>query len=166
MDADVVKFTVIGTPASQGSKTAYVRGGRAVIVDGSSKAGRDKHATWRSQVANEARVVAERRGEPFSGPCAVNLDFFFPLPARDPHRYYHAVPVDVDKAIRSVLDSLVNAGLVVDDSLVSVVKAAKFYARDGHWTGVGVTITDLSSDEARERGRSKEQAKAAKKSRA
>jgi Holliday junction resolvase RusA-like endonuclease len=152
-----ITFEVIGLPAPQGSKSAYVRGGRAVIVDGSSKTGRDKHAQWRDDVCRAARLVAT---EMFMGPVWVGITFWMPLPKSAPHRWRHASAPDLDKLVRSVLDSLVNAGLLKDDSLVSHLAAAKWYARDGHWTGATIDIEDLSVREEEDQQKSKETQKA------
>lgn len=46
---DVIRFFVAGTPAPGGSKKAYVRGGRAVLVDDAKN-----NASWRERVASEA----------------------------------------------------------------------------------------------------------------
>ena len=143
--SSLVGFKVLGEPAPQGSKTAYVRGGAAVLVEGTSKAGRDKHALWRAAVS-EAALVA-RGGSQFSGPVTVHIEFFMPAPASDPHRTLHAKKPDIDKLARSVLDSLKVSGLIRDDSLVHSLHATKFYARDGHWVGAYIAVTDSTEAE-------------------
>ncbi len=150
---EIIQFDVLGLPAPQGSKSAFVVAGRAVIVDGSSKTGRDKHALWRSQVSDAAN--AARGKTQFAGPVGVSVVFYLPLPASDPHRTLHATRPDADKALRSVLDSLTTSGLVRDDSQVYEVKATKLYARDGHWTGASIQVWDASEDELRYRAESK-----------
>jgi len=157
--ADNVTFSVVGVPAPQGSKSAFVRGGRAVIVDGSSKTGREKHAQWRDDVCRAARIA---KSEMFTGPVSVTITFWLQLPASDPHRWRHITTPDLDKLIRSVLDSLVNAGMIKDDSLVYRVNAAKWYARDGHWTGATIEIEDMSGLEESDRAESRAAAKASR----
>jgi hypothetical protein len=61
------------------------------------------------------------------------------------------------------LDSLVNGGLLADDALVWLLQVKKGYARDGHWTGVSITLTDSSAEEATMREVSKLAAKLARK---
>ena len=158
-----VEFDVVGLPAPQGSKSAFVRGGRAVIVEGSSKSGRDKHAAWRSSVAEEARKALGECGEPFTGPTEVVMVFYLPLPASDPHRTLHTSTPDLDKLVRSTGDALVNAGLVRDDSLFWLISAKKGYARDGQWTGAHIVLSDSSEFESLAREVSKGAARAARK---
>ena len=156
----VISFSVLGLPAPQGSKSAFVRGARAVIVDGSSKTGRDKHALWRSQVSDAANAA---RGETqFSGPVGVSVVFYLPLPASDPHRTLHAKKPDADKLVRSVLDSLTTSGVVRDDSQVYEIQAMKLYARDGHWTGASIRVWDAADEEMRYRAESKAAARASR----
>ena len=134
-----------------------------MIVEGSSKAGRDKHALWRSQVADAARKALEGSDGAFSGPTEAILVFYLPLPKSDVHRTLHATTPDIDKLARAVLDSLVNGGLLADDSLVWLLSAKKGYARDGHWTGVSITLSDSSAEEQTMREVSKTMAKLARK---
>jgi Holliday junction resolvase RusA-like endonuclease len=158
-----VSFDVVGLPHPQGSKSAFVRGGRAVIVEGSSKSGRDKHAAWRAAVADGARK-ALANAEPFLGPTECVMVFYLPLPASDPHRTLHVSAPDLDKLVRSTGDALVNAGLLKDDSLLWLISAKKGYARNGQWTGVHISLADSSDAEASMRETSKAEAKAARKS--
>ncbi len=142
---ETVMFDVIGIPAPQGSKSAFVRNNRAVVVDGSSASGRAKHAAWRSAVAQRADAV--RGVTSFSGPVRVKICFYLPLPSSSPHRVLHSSRPDLDKLIRSVLDSLTDSGLIRDDALVSEIWAEKLYARDGHWTGASIQVVDRSDEE-------------------
>ena len=147
--ASAVAFKVLGLPAPQGSKSAYVRGGRAVIVDGTSKTGRAKHLSWRDAVAEAADRA--REGLQFGGPVSVHVEFYLPLPVSDPHRTLHYKKPDIDKLVRSVLDSLTSSGLIRDDALVHALHATKQYARDGHWTGASIAVVDGSEAERHSR---------------
>lgn len=164
--SEPVTFDVIGLPAPQGSKTAYVRGGRAVIVDGSSKSGREKHAQWRADVCDAAKLaLLARGGEQFCGPVEVQIRFWMPLPASDQHRTLHSTTPDLDKLVRAVGDALVNAGLLKDDSLIWSMLAQKAYAQsaarvDGDWCGAQISISDCSALEAQYRVESKARSRA------
>ena len=160
--SEPITFDVIGVPAPQGSKSAFVRGGRAVIVDGSSKTGRDKHAAWRADVTQAARIAA--RGRTFEGPVAVEIVFRLALPASDPYRTMHTTSPDLDKLVRSVLDSLTNSGLIRDDSLVWNISACKVYARYPWPTGAEISVTDNTEAEEASRRALKESAAAERKS--
>ena len=159
-----IVFDVVGLPAPQGSKSAFVRGGRAVIVDGSSKTGREKHAQWRADVTMAARHAA--RGVTLTGPVQVTIEFFFALPKSDPHRVRHVTTPDVDKAARSVLDSLTNSALIRDDSQVFALLAYKHYALDGHFVGARIRVEDFSALEAADRDARKARARELRRARA
>ena len=148
-----VTFEVVGLPAPQGSKSAYVRGGRAVVVDGSSKSGRERHARWRADVTDAARRARSLIAEgSFAGAVEVDVTFWFAPLRSDPYRTRHTTAPDIDKLVRSVLDSLTNAGLIRDDSLVFSLSARKLYAHgpDG-FVGASVRVGDASVAEAEDR---------------
>jgi len=156
-------FFVAGLPAPQGSKSAYVRGGRAVIVDGSSKVGREKHHNWRNDVMVAAQNALNGRATPFSGPTELEVTFYLPLPKSDPHRTRHTTAPDLDKLIRSVGDALVNSGLLKDDSLLYSIRAEKRYARGSQQIGASIMLFDDSDDEFVDREMLKAEAKKARK---
>ncbi len=148
-----VAFEVLGLPAPQGSKSAYVRGGRAVVVDGSSRSGRERHARWRADVTDAARRARTLiGGGSFAGPVEVSVTFYFAPVKSDAYRTRHFVAPDIDKLVRSVLDSLTNSGLIHDDSLVFSLSAKKFYAQEVRgFVGASVVVADWSGVEAEDR---------------
>ncbi len=126
--AEEVAFTfwVDGRPAPQGSKTAYVRGGRAVMVEAS------KHLpAWRSAVMLAAKQELLRRDTwtHFSDPVRLSVTFYIERPQNPKHKLFPAGKPDLDHLIRAVGDSLTQAGVVADDALICEVVAAKV------WTG-------------------------------
>lgn len=139
-----VTFSVIGKPHPQGSKSAFVVGKRAVVVDGTSKSGREAHKVWRTLVAEAAQIAAEDRGAPFTGPVAVHIEFRLPSVKSDPYRVLHVTKPDIDKLIRSCLDSMVDAKLLVDDSLVYSIGAVKMYAVGLAAVGATIVIEDMT----------------------
>jgi len=72
-------FMVEGSPTPQGSKTAYVRGGRAVMVEANKKL-----PAWRMAVAEAARQAMHSTEQvvPMDGPLKVVITFFMPRPAK------------------------------------------------------------------------------------
>lgn len=130
-------FFVAGIPAPQGSKSAYVRGGRAVVVEGGSKTGRDKHKAWRAAVTDTASEA--RDGHTFNGPVSVDLHFVMPRP-KSVRRAYPAVKPDLDKLIRSTLDGLTDAQVWTDDALAIELTALKVYTVAGNGPGAYITI--------------------------
>lgn len=130
MSAGPVAFTVYGTPVPQGSKTAFMAGGRPVVVE----QGRAKLRPWRAQVA-DAAAQAMNGGGLMAGPVMVELYAYMPRPKR----HYRAngelredapewvgVRPDLDKLVRAVLDGL--SGVVFrDDAQVAGLATEKTY---------------------------------------
>lgn len=136
-----VSFRVYGVPAPQGSKTAFVRGGRAVVVDGSSTTGRQKLSSWRAEVAREAQNEANT--EPFQGPVSVTIRFYMPRPKSAPKsRLYPDRKPDVDKLVRSTLDAL--SGVIYrDDAQIVRLNAVKLYADVEDPPGANITVAAI-----------------------
>lgn len=116
-----VAFSVLGTPAPQGSKQAYVVGKRAVVTEDSKRS-----APWRDSVS-AAAVDAMNGHPPVDGPVDVAVTFNFIRP-KTSKRVYPSVIPDVDKLLRAVLDGLTAGGVFVDDSRVVDVTGRKRYA--------------------------------------
>ncbi|MFM1966824.1 MAG: hypothetical protein RL134_2549 [Actinomycetota bacterium] len=135
----MLDFFVHGVPAPQGSKSAFVRGGRAVVVEGSSKSGREKQRAWRTAVTLQA---IEARGEApaIDGPVKITVAFGMPKPKSAPKSMvWTTKKPDIDKLLRSTLDGLTDAGVWNDDSQVVHVEMAKQYATNGV-TGAHIVI--------------------------
>ena len=156
-----MQFFVPGVPTPQGSKQAFVRGGRAVIVDAGTPNSRTRHADWRSTVTLTARI-AKGNTPTLTGATSVDLTFKMPTVKSDPHRDSHLTTPDLDKLIRSVLDALTNSGIIRDDSIVCELSARKSYVRNGEMSGVVVTVYDLSSTDEQMVQRRKDDAKSLK----
>jgi len=132
-------FHVAGVPAPQGSKNAYRRGGRVVLVESSKKV-----KPWRAAVA-QAATIAYLRTEPIDGPVAVEIDFHLPRPKSLPKRVIWMVKKpDLDKLIRSTLDAL--SGIAyIDDNRVTRIVATKTYAASPEDAGATITITERTT---------------------
>lgn len=116
-----VVIDVLGVPAPQGSKRAFVVGNRAVITEDSKKT-----APWRDSVS-AAGVVAMAGSAAFDGALRVEIEFRMPRP-RSVKRAHPSVKPDVDKLARAVLDSLSAAAVIVDDARIVSLTAEKVYA--------------------------------------
>lgn len=137
----MIEFRVYGTPAPQGSKTAFVRGGRAVVVDGSSSVGRQKLSSWRAEVAREAQNVAS--GDLLEGPIAVEINFVMPKPKSAPKgKVFCDKKPDIDKLVRSTFDSMTGV-LYRDDAQVARVKATKTYVSPEEPAGALIKIYQI-----------------------
>ena len=129
-----IAFDVIGVPKAQGSKRAFVVGGKARMIE------QLKDNGWRDSVAREARTFA---AEQFTGPIRVDVTFNMPRPKSRPksHHGWHTTSPDIDKLLRSVFDGITASGLWRDDALVCEVHAKAI--ESAAWTGCSITITEL-----------------------
>lgn len=135
----MLDFFAGGTPVPQGSKNAYVRGGRAVLVDANPRL-----KAWRAQVRAAAEAAISEDGwETLDEPCRVHLGFTMPAPKR-PRWDVPAVKPDLDKLTRAVFDALTDAGVWKDDSrVVSMEVTKKYEDEDGAVPGVWVEVQSL-----------------------
>lgn len=145
----VLSFFVHGLPAPQGSKR-YV--GNGVMVESSKKV-----KPWRQNVVQAAReAIAHFEGfEPLAGPVQLGITFYFPRPkshfgtGRNAQRLKDTAPHyvtshhsgDLDKLIRSTSDGLETAGVLRDDSLISISWATKVY---GETPGARISVELLT----------------------
>ena len=129
-----VSFHVSGLPVPQGSSRAFVVKGRPVITSAAKGL-----AQWRQIVSLRAQEVAK---ELFDGPVSIDLTFLLPKPKSSPkrRRVYATKRPDLDKLVRSVLDSVTHV-LIEDDSQVVQITAIKDYGPPG----VHVTITEIEA---------------------
>lgn len=113
----VLDFYVFGKPAQQGSKSATMRGGRAVIFEDNKRT-----EPWRQSVVSAARAAMppdwQRIKKPT--PTAVSVLFTFDVPTSAPkrRRYFQTTRTsgDMDKLLRSTFDALTAAGVWEDDA--------------------------------------------------
>lgn len=143
----MIRLEVIGTPVTQGNKSAFVRGGRAVMVEGKGP-GRQKHKDWRAAVAEAARSWCGANGNPplITGPVIVRATFGLQKPASAPKRT-RTFPIkarsgDVDKLVRSILDSITGV-LIADDSQVVATIPVKDWSDP---PGVTIELVELNDD--------------------
>jgi len=127
-------FTVPGVPVPQGSKKAFIKGKRAVIVDDNALILKP----WRAKVRDAAEtVLAGRPG--FPDAVYVLLDFHMPRPP-SVKRARPSVRPDVDKLTRAILDSLTDSGVLKDDGQVVSVHSKKFYADDEPFVSIKIGL--------------------------
>ena len=131
----MISFFIRGEPAPQGSKTGFVRGKRAVLVETSKKL-----PAWRKQIEDTTR--REYEGEPIDQPVKVTVDFFMPKPQK-PRFEWPATAPDLDKLQRAIGDGLEKGGVLRNDSRIVQWEARKFYADTPDDMGAHITITTL-----------------------
>ena len=146
-------FYVIGTPAPQGSKKAYISGGRAILVEQSAAV-----KPWRIDVANAAIDAAKVHGWTVcDDPIRVDIIFYLRRPRghytkggdlrRSAPTYPDKKP-DVDKLLRATLDGLGQANCIfTDDARVIGGMVWKRYSGTGNPTGAEITIWRPSRNE-------------------
>lgn len=119
-------FRVTGTPAPKGS-LRHVGNGRLVEqVKGS--------APWRKAVAAAASDAADVYDVlTLTGPVEVCVDVVVARPRSALRRVWPITRSsgDIDKHARNILDALVDAGVIRDDSQVVSLNVSKTYGDDG-----------------------------------
>lgn len=120
-------FRVAGLPIPQGSKTASVVRGRAVIRDDNAKTLKP----WRRRIKDIATAHLPPGWRPLNEPVRVVLLFAMPRPKSHPKRR-RLWPIgrgtgDIDKLTRAVLDALEDARVLLNDSVVVDLRAIKDY---------------------------------------
>lgn len=151
-----VEFTVLGKPITQGSKQAFVRGGRAYIVDVSNKKTKTLPSRrldkWRDKVAAAGRL-AMKADPPWEGPIRLDLEFVLTRPEghytkvgqrlRKGASIEHVSKPDRGKLARAVEDAL--SGVVYrDDSQITCGEPTKRYAARDGYAGVVIRVRRLT----------------------
>ncbi len=136
----MIELRVIGTPITQGSKTAIMPRGasRPVVVEAGGEH-RKAHAAWRKDIAAEGRRWAEDNGLPrlLDEPLVVACHFALPRPVSAKGRWpIGARSGDADKLARSALDAVTGV-LIRDDCLIVRLTVTKDY---GDPPGVRILI--------------------------
>lgn len=127
----MIEFHVPGDPIPQGSKKAFARGSRVVLVEANTRL-----KSWRAAVTLAARAAG--RGRVLQGPIQVVLEFTMTRP-RTSRREWPTVKPDLDKLTRAILDGVTDAGLWKDDSEVCEILAIKRY---GSQAGATVRLVE------------------------
>jgi Holliday junction resolvase RusA-like endonuclease len=125
----LLHWFVEGIPVPQGSKTATVINGRAVMFEANKK-----HKAWRDHV----RATVGKLETPSTQPVRVELQFWFEKP-KTVKRQHMSVKPDLDKLSRSVLDAI-TGGILKDDSQVVILNARKEY---GDKPGVLIRVMEI-----------------------
>jgi len=118
-----------GKPIPQGSKTAVVRNGKAVMFEANKK-----HKAYRQMLEKIFSSCT-----PTSSPVRVELVFTFEQP-KTVTRLFPSVKPDIDKLSRTILDAA-SGHLFVDDAQVIILNARKHY---GPADGVLVRVFEIT----------------------
>lgn len=138
----MITFDVIGLPAPQGSKTAFLnkRTGRPGMKESAGKG----LVAWRDAVARRAKEIADEHGC-LDGPLQLVVLFRFPMPSSRTKAerligcVWRTSTPDSSKVLRSLEDGLVDAGLIADDRLIveHLIRKVEVYQS---WSGATVSI--------------------------
>lgn len=155
LSAPVLTIRVLGTPAPQGSKSAFRNKytGRIQQVESSKKV-----KPWREAVLHACLdAIAARGWVRAEGAVEIGVVFVFPRPSshyrtgRNAHLLRDAAPVvpaggpDIDKLQRSTFDALTSAGVFRDDKQVARVYAAKVFESSAEGLpGAHITVREAT----------------------
>ena len=146
-----ISFYVSGDPSPKGSKTAVVRGGRAVLLDGRRGPARVKYARWKENVATYAQIAmrvgcTHDKQAPLDGALGIEVVFYLSRPKNETKlqrsRTWHTVRPDADKLLRAVLDPLSKI-VITDDARIALVRVEKRYAATPDAIGAQITVIQL-----------------------
>lgn len=143
----MIKFTVHGVAQPMGSKTAFVRGKRAIITDANPKA----RQHWANAVTAAAADAMQGRS-PIIGPVSADVTFRFCRPKSHygtgrnagqikvsaPRR--HSQSPDIDKLLRALFDALTGV-VYLDDRLIWRVSSAREWTAGAAQTEVAIKAT-------------------------
>lgn len=127
---------VHGDPAPQGSKNAYRRGSKILLVEANKAL-----KPWREAVTLHARrYTGAHTG---AKPLRVGYVFYLPRP-KSVRRHRPHVKPDLDKLIRAVNDGISAAGVWDDDSRPVTITATKHYADGDNPPGCLIRIEEIN----------------------
>jgi len=125
-----------GIPQPQGSKNAYRRGNKIVLVEANKNL-----PAWRRLVTDKLEQ-ANVSCQPLTGAVSLDVMFFMPR-GKTVKREMPTVPPDLDKLIRAINDSATDAGVIEDDSQVIEIVAYKFYEAENLPIGALITYSQF-----------------------
>ncbi len=138
-----------GTPKGQGNHRRNQYGATYEATKG--------HGPWRRAVIAAARAWSgDGAWEPYAGPVSVLITFQFGRPAshygtgrNSDSLRPNAAPLptsgrvgDLDKHVRTILDALTAADVIVDDRLVVHIDASKRWCLTGEKPGATITVRE------------------------
>ena len=132
----IIQAFVPGIPQPQGSKAAFLRGKKVVMIESNRNL-----PAWRKLVT-EKLEAANVSCIPLEGAVALDVMFFVPRP-KSVTRQFPSVKPDLDKYIRSIGDSATDAGCLNDDGQIVEIVAYKCYADAEQPAGALVTLSEF-----------------------
>jgi len=130
----IIQVFVPGIPQPQGSKNAFNRGKRAVLVETNKKL-----PAWRRLVTQRLEA-ANVSCQALQGAVLLEITFLMPKAKSNKKNYPYQKP-DLDKLIRAVGDSATSAGVISDDSQICEIFANKVWAASAADQGALITFS-------------------------
>jgi crossover junction endodeoxyribonuclease RusA len=133
-DARSVRIIAHGAPATQGSKKAFKRGKKIVLVEMD-----EKLPAWRSAVEAAARLATGPAWVTWDGPVSVSGVVNLRKPGVTKFRTAPAGPPDLDKLQRAIGDALTKSKVITDDARIVHWNIRKVWAENV--PGADITIS-------------------------
>lgn len=130
-------ITIHGHPATQGSKKAFIRGKKIVLVEMDPKL-----PEWRDAVTKAAKAAAGPRWEAWDGAVSVSGTIQLQRPKTSKFGNQPAGPPDLDKLQRAIGDALTKSKVITDDARITHWDIRKIWADDK--PGATLTIEELA----------------------
>lgn len=121
-----LRVIIVGHPATQGSKKAFVRGKKVVLVEMD-----EKLPEWRAAVTKAATTAAGPNWKPWDGPVSVRGTIRLPAPKKSRFGDHPAGPPDLDKLQRAIGDALTNSKVITDDARIVHWDIRKIWGEPG-----------------------------------
>jgi len=129
-----LRIVAHGAPATQGSKKAFIRGKKVVMVEMD-----EKLPAWRSAVEAAARLAAGPDWKTIDGPVSISGEVRLRKPDTTKFGDMPAGPPDLDKLQRAIGDALTKSGVIKDDARIVHWNIRKVWATT--LPGTAITIT-------------------------
>ena len=133
-------LTVQGHPATQGSKKAFKRGKKIVLVEMDAKL-----PAWRQAIINESQRTLGPNWTPADGPLIVEAQIYLPRPKKSSFGEYPAGPPDLDKLQRAIGDALTHAKAIHDDARIVKWIAFKAWGTETFPAGIEIHVSKIGA---------------------
>ena len=134
-------IVVHGAPATQGSKKAFIRGKKVVLVEMD-----EKLPGWRAAVEASARLAAGPAWAPIDAAVSISGEVRLLKPQTTKYPHAPAGTPDLDKLQRAIGDALTKAKVIANDARITHWNIRKVWAETV--PGADITITQEENTNA------------------
>jgi len=128
-----------GDPAAQGSKKAFKRGKKIVLVEMD-----EGLPAWRAAIEAAARQAAGAEWETIDGPVSIAGEIKIRKPRTTKFQDHPAGPKDLDKILRSIGDALTKSQVITDDARIVHWCVRKVWATN--LPGLDIDISEIGGN--------------------